>query len=49
MILLVRDEHLRFVLHPPESGGMDDPVAIALKGSAQRMFILRVDSAPRFR
>ena len=34
MITLVIDKHLGLVLQTTESGGMDDPVTITLKGRA---------------
>jgi hypothetical protein len=44
MIALMADEHLGLVFETPERGAMDDPVAIALEGAAQR--ILRLGMAP---
>jgi hypothetical protein len=35
MIAVGRDEHLRLVSEPAERDGVDDPVAIALKGVAR--------------
>jgi len=35
-----RDKNLGLVLEPPESLGMDDPVAVALKSGAVRTFLL---------
>ena len=36
MVALVIDEDLRLVLEPPEGGGMDDPVPVALELAAGR-------------
>ena len=41
VIALGRDEHLRLVLEAPERLGVDDPVAVALEGRAQRAVLLR--------
>src|SRR5208282_5436205 len=40
VITLVIDEDLGFVFEPAEGGGMNDPVAIALKDGAHRMLSL---------
>ena len=34
VVALVRDEDLGLLLQPPEGGGMDDPVAVALEGAS---------------
>jgi hypothetical protein len=43
-------EDLGLVLEPPEGGGMDDPVAVALVTASRRAFgLLEEPSAARFR
>src|SRR5579863_2512666 len=48
MITLVIDEDLGLVLEPAERGRVDDPVAVALKRRAHRMFRLRMKPAATF-
>ena len=47
MVALVADEDLRLVLQPAEGVGMDDAVAVALEGRAERIVRLGVDAAAR--
>ena len=42
VVALVEQEHLGLVGEPPERGGVDDPVAVALEGSAHRAAGLRM-------
>ena len=46
MIALVADEHLGLVLEAPERGAVDDPVAVALEGAAQRLLGLEMAPPP---
>ena len=41
VVALGRHEHLGLVLEPPERLGVDDPIAVALEGRAQRAVLLR--------
>ena len=45
VVALVVDEDLGLVLQAPEGGGMDDAVAIALKGGAGRAHLLGIEPA----
>ncbi len=48
IIPLMVDEHLSLVFQTPESGGVDHPVAVALKPGSVRMFLFLVLSPPAF-
>jgi hypothetical protein len=45
IVALMLHEDLRLVLEPPERGGVDDPVAVALEGRAEQAFLLRHTAA----
>ena len=47
MVALVVDEDLRLVLQPAEGVGMDDAVAVALEGRAERIVRLGVEAPAR--
>ena len=47
MVVLVLHEDLRLVLQPPKGVGMDDAVAVALEGGAQRILRLGVEAPAR--
>jgi len=47
MVALIVDEHLRLVLQTPESGGVQNAVAIALESGAIVVLVLGVGAPPR--
>ena len=46
VVALVIHENLGFMLQPPEGGGMDDAVPVALESRARRAFGLREQPSP---